>query len=185
MKKARLSREDWTRAALTAMARGGPGAVAVDPLAKQLGATRGSFYWHFADREALLRAALELWEQEATADVIAALTAIPGPEERLRALFGIAFAEDPEEFAGLEPSIVAHAHDPVVEPVLRRVTEHRLAYLTSLYREMGAAEPARQGLVAYSAYLGWIELRKIGAVGPGAADLEYLMGRLLASEGAD
>src|SRR3954453_8612881 len=72
-KRASLTSDDWTRAALEALARGGLAAVAVEPLAKELGATKGSFYWHFADRSALLEAALDLWERRDTDRVIAAV----------------------------------------------------------------------------------------------------------------
>src|SRR4051794_41764716 len=61
--KRQLTAEDWTQAALDALARGGVAAVAVEPIAKSLGATKGSFYWHFADRNALLESALDLWER--------------------------------------------------------------------------------------------------------------------------
>ncbi len=49
-----LTAADWTEAALVALARGGLAAVGVEPLAKELGATKGSFYWHFADRNELI-----------------------------------------------------------------------------------------------------------------------------------
>ena len=53
--------------------RGGVAAVAVEPLAKVLQTTKGSFYWHFADRNALLEATLELWELRDTDRVMASL----------------------------------------------------------------------------------------------------------------
>src|SRR6266699_616553 len=58
-----LTRADWTGAALDALARDGLRAVAVEPLAERLGATKGSFYWHFRDRNALLEAAVAQWER--------------------------------------------------------------------------------------------------------------------------
>lgn len=59
-----LGREDWLRAARLALYRGGPDAVRVEPLATALGVTKGSFYWHFADRTALLEALIVEWEAE-------------------------------------------------------------------------------------------------------------------------
>ena len=50
----RLSSADWEGAALDSLAEHGLAGLAVEPLARQLGVTKGSFYWHFADREALL-----------------------------------------------------------------------------------------------------------------------------------
>ena len=65
-----LTAEAWAAAALDAMAAGGLDAVAVEPLARRLNVTKGSFYWHFPNREALLKAALALWEQRETVDVV-------------------------------------------------------------------------------------------------------------------
>ena len=71
----RLTREDWITAALGAIADGGLAAVGVEPLAARLGTTKGSFYWHFENRDALLEAAIGRWEKETTTDVIAEITA--------------------------------------------------------------------------------------------------------------
>src|SRR5690606_21017046 len=60
--RARLSADDWAEAALDLIAEQGVAAVAVEPLARRLGVTKGSFYWHFPSRDALLQAALERWE---------------------------------------------------------------------------------------------------------------------------
>jgi AcrR family transcriptional regulator len=157
--KPRLARADWITAALGALARGGVAAVAVDPIATALGVTRGSFYWHFENRGDLLRAALEYWEEKGTKAVIDQVGHIADPHERLRALFRIALTEDPTE--GLEPALVAHANDPIVAPVLNRVTARRIDFLTEAYTDTGLPpERARmQALVTYSAYVGWTELR--------------------------
>ena len=56
-----LSAQDWAQAALDVMVARGLDGVAVEPLARELGVTKGSFYWHFANRDALLDAALQLW----------------------------------------------------------------------------------------------------------------------------
>jgi AcrR family transcriptional regulator len=54
-------REPWIAAALSRIATGGLDAVRVEVLARDLGVTKGGFYWHFADREALLAAVLDSW----------------------------------------------------------------------------------------------------------------------------
>ena len=76
----RLSRQAWVQAALEALAEGGLAAVAVEPLAARLGATKGSFYWHFANRDALSSAALASGSAHTDA-VIAEIEALgrPGP----------------------------------------------------------------------------------------------------------
>src|SRR5438876_4920557 len=70
----RLTREDWITAALAAIADGGLAAVGVEPPAARLGATKGSFYWHFENRDALLQAAIRRWEKGTTTDVVAEIT---------------------------------------------------------------------------------------------------------------
>ncbi|NLB15124.1 MAG: TetR/AcrR family transcriptional regulator, partial [Gammaproteobacteria bacterium] len=83
----RLSANDWAQAALDLIAEEGVHAVAVEPLARRLGVTKGSFYWHFPSRDALLRAALERWEQVELDEVFARLEAVVDPRERMRELF--------------------------------------------------------------------------------------------------
>ncbi|MEU4447267.1 TetR/AcrR family transcriptional regulator [Actinosynnema sp. NPDC050801] len=163
MARGRVTREDWTMAALRALARGGVAAVSVDGLAGELDITRGSFYWHFKDREALLVAAVEFWEQRATADLITRLTAIEDPVDKLGEGFRAALAT--EVVAGLEPALVAHADHPAIAPVLTRVIERRIAYLAEVYAELGLtpAVARRQAVVAYAAFLGWADLRRVAA----------------------
>ena len=60
----RLGKDDWLRAARRALLIRGPNGVRVEPLARDLGVTKGSFYWHFSDRDDLLEALLVEWEQE-------------------------------------------------------------------------------------------------------------------------
>ncbi|SEC81070.1 TetR/AcrR family transcriptional regulator [Streptomyces sp. TLI_105] len=70
MGAARTPRERWVEEGLTVLADGGPDAVRVEALAKRLGVTKGGFYGHFADRDALLAAMLDTWEREAADRVI-------------------------------------------------------------------------------------------------------------------
>ena len=87
--KARLSAEDWALAALDVIAEQGLAAVAVEPLARRLGVTKGSFYWHFPSREALLVAALERWEKTEQETVFGKMEAVSDPRVRLRELFQV------------------------------------------------------------------------------------------------
>src|SRR5690349_19807995 len=81
----RLSAEDWAQAALELIAEQGVAAVAVEPLARRLVVTKGSFYWHFPSREALLVAALERWEQVEQQTVFGKMEAVSDPREIGRA----------------------------------------------------------------------------------------------------
>lgn len=150
-----LSRDDWARAALEAMAEGGLDAVAVEPVAAELGVTKGSFYWHFRHRAALVDAALERWEQEHTHDVIERLEELAEPLERLSALFAHTHAEGGDP---LEAMMLSRAKDPQVAPVLRRVTQRRLDYLTRTLEAMGvdAREARYRALFAFQAWIGYV-----------------------------
>jgi AcrR family transcriptional regulator len=163
-KRASLTADDWTAAALDALARGGLAAVAVEPLAKALGTTKGSFYWHFADRNALIEAALDRWERRDTDRVIAAADQAPDVASRLRELLRVVFTAvlgDSAASAGsVELALQASATLPPVARTLARVTERRLAYLNSLFGELGLSkEQARdRSLLAYAAFLGHAQL---------------------------
>ncbi|MEU4215824.1 TetR/AcrR family transcriptional regulator [Actinoplanes sp. NPDC026623] len=157
----RLSREDWASAALDALSAGGLAAVAVEPLAVRLGTTKGSFYWHFGGRDELVEAALRLWRQAGTTSIIEGLEAGGAPAtQRLRQLFTQVFA--PEARTDADLALLADAGHPLVAAALADVTEQRLAYLTALFRELGfpPARARRRALLAYSAYLGQLQLMR-------------------------
>lgn len=159
-----LSKEDWVRAALFAIADGGAAAVAVEPLAARLGATKGSFYWHFRNREQLIGEALEFWERDGTDEVIAELAPVSDPVERLRRLLEIAIGYEDDDAAGqADVGLLAAANDPVVGPVLKRVADKRLDFLERIFSEIGfaAGESRQRARIAYSAFLGWFELRRV------------------------
>lgn len=161
MPRQQLNRGDWIGAALDAITRGGVAAVRVDVLAKTLGVTRGSFYWHFTDRDDLLAAALQEWEHTVTDEIIEELGRITSPGERFDEIFRIAFF-GPREGNRVEPALAADAGHPIVAPVLRRATAARIAFLTDLYVDLGLdpAQARRRALVTYSAFVGWLQLRR-------------------------
>jgi len=151
----RLTRDDWITAALAAIADGGLAAVGVEPLAVRLGATKGSFYWHFENRNALLEAAIGRWEKETTTDVAAEITAArDAPASQFRRLVAGVIERAEQDRVG--PALLASAAHPAVAPALERVTATRLNLITTVLRRLGfpAAEARRRALLAYSAYLG-------------------------------
>ena len=151
----RLTREDWITAALGAIADGGLAAVGVEPLAVRLGATKGSFYWHFENRDALLEAAIGRWEKETTTDVVAEIIAADdAPASQFRRLIAGVIKRAEQDRVG--PALLASAAHPVVAPALQRVTAARLNLITTVLRRLGfpPAEARRRALLVYSAYLG-------------------------------
>lgn len=165
-----LTAGDWVEAACRAVAEAGVGAVAVEPLAQRLGVTKGSFYWHFPNRDALLRAALSRWEDGATEQVIAALAGIADPRGRLARLIATAFDDHPDGDGLAEAvhtlafnlAVADAADDPLVRPVLRRVSERRIAYLEESFWALGLPpeEARHRALLAYSAYVGTLRLAR-------------------------
>ena len=77
----RLSAADWAQVALDVIAEQGVAAVAVEPLARRLGVTKGSFYWHFTDRRDLLMAVLTHWKEGRIRDIIKQTRPEPGKEQ--------------------------------------------------------------------------------------------------------
>lgn len=157
----RLTREDWTAAALDVIGERGVAGLAVEPLAKTLGTTKGSFYWHFRDREELIAATLTRWEQEETDAVIALLAPLPQPTDRLRQLVEAIFithGETPDRSIAL----AAETGRSDVAEVLSRVTDRRIGYVAEQLAASGvdAQEARHRALLAYTAYLGYSTLMR-------------------------
>ena len=178
--KTLLTRDDWARAALEAIAQGGVRALTIEDLAERVGASRGSFYWHFETREDLIAAALELWEAESTTDRLPELEAIEDPLKRLRTLLRAVY-EAPVDAAELMLSTAGD--DPLVAPVFARVVARRMKVLRRIFTELGMprAEAVDRAWLAYSFYVGHHQLRnnpEIAALEP--RHLERMVGLLTA-----
>lgn len=160
---ARLTRDDWAAAALAALIEGGLAAVAVEPVAARLRASKSSFYWLFENRDALLAAALERWERVQTEEVIPRLAEIPDPAERLRVLIHHAFAST--DGGTLALLLLIESGHPAVREVAERVTHKRLAVIREALVELGRSpEQARHtAAAAYAVYLGTAALRRVDA----------------------
>jgi AcrR family transcriptional regulator len=174
-----LSSADWIAAALEVMVEHGLGAVAVEPLALRLGATKGSFYHHFPNRDALIVAALEHWELAQTEAVIERLALLPDPAERLRAVMAAALAD---RDGGLrDAAVLASATHPLVKPFVERVTDRRLAYITQTYAQLGLpqARARRRALLLYSSYVGLYECLRVGVEHLDDAELRAYAAELL------
>ncbi|WP_433018823.1 TetR/AcrR family transcriptional regulator [Kribbella sp. CA-294648] len=186
----RLSRDDWARAGLELLAEEGLAGLAVEPLARRLGTTKGSFYWHFKDRDDLIQAALERWEADDTTAVIASAAAVEDPRKRLDALADRALGDALR--LGFDAAILAAAGDPRVQPVLVRVTRTRMEFIVQMYRDLGLSkrDAERHARLTYSLFLGMSQLRIAeGARRPSPAEVRRSVGHavhmLLSSAGLD
>jgi AcrR family transcriptional regulator len=160
--RASLTAADWSAAALDALERQGLAAIAVEPLAKTLGTTKGSFYWHFSGRDALITAALDLWEQRDTDGVIATIERAGDATDQLRALLRLVLraVKEPPGAGAIELALQPHADHPLVAPVLARVTQRRMAVLEDLFAAQGLSrsQARDRARLAYTAYLGHAQL---------------------------
>jgi AcrR family transcriptional regulator len=87
-----LSAKDWLDQGLRTLATRGFTALKAEPLAKAMGVSRGSFYWHFADIGAFHSAILKHWRKVAAEQIIANLEAASDHDDPLRLLLRQAFA---------------------------------------------------------------------------------------------
>jgi AcrR family transcriptional regulator len=157
-----LAASDWIAVAMDALVEEGVNAVAVEPLAARLGATKGSFYHHFANRDALIVATLQDWEDQQTEAVIERLDLIADPAERLRAVLAAAFADRPGGIR--DAALLAAATHPLVKPVVERVTNRRLGYFSAAYRQLGMpkAQARRRATMLYLSYIGVFDCLRLG-----------------------
>ncbi len=131
----RTPRSAWIDEGLRALAEGGPAAVRIEALARTLGVTKGGFYWHFADRRALLAEMLDAWERTSIDEVIAGIEETGGDaRDRLRRLFELASSEEIRGLTSAELAIRDWSRrDAEVAKRLRRVDTRRIEYLRSLF----------------------------------------------------
>lgn len=166
-RNAKLSRDDWIDAASEWIATHGLPTLAVEPLARELGVTKGGFYWCFANRDELVQAVLERWEAEDTQAVIRLVEQVPDSRRQAVELIGIVARSVTGLGAGasravrLQYALWCAAADPQVAPVVERVTAARVGYLRQVLVSAGLDEAlaAERATLGYASYVGLVLLR--------------------------
>lgn len=82
-----LTRDDWISGAWDMLGENGLDGVRVEPLARRLGVTKGSFYWHFKDRQQLVEALLDRWFSIWDDQMSPRMEQAADPADRVWALF--------------------------------------------------------------------------------------------------
>jgi AcrR family transcriptional regulator len=151
----RLDVADWIDAALDALADGGVEAVRVEPLAKALDVTKGSFYWHFPDRRALLDAVLAHWSQGRIAAIRQQADSPGDPGAILRHLARLYTRHASPRGLAIELAIRALARsDPEAAKAVRAVDLERLKVVSALFAGLGWKTAAAQArAVLFYSYL--------------------------------
>jgi len=154
MANVRTPRGAWVDTALQALATGGPDAVRIEALAASLGVSKGGFYWHFKDRQALLDEMLDTWEKRVVGDVIASVESRPGDSRaKLQQLFELAPSIDfAVELALRDWS----RRDRDVAKRLRRIDTRRMDYLRSLFGQFCEDEDdvEARSMLVFSLFIG-------------------------------
>jgi len=151
----RTPRNRWVEEGLRALAAGGPDAVRVEVLAQALGVTKGGFYGHFADRQALLQEMLDSWERMSTDEVLERVESRGGDAKtKIRLAGALTFSPD---LLPIDLAIRDWArHDPAVAERLRRVDNRRMDYLRLLFRAISSSEDEAEArsMLAFSLVIG-------------------------------
>jgi AcrR family transcriptional regulator len=130
----------WIEAALDALAEGGIDAVRIDPLAKKLSVTRGSFYWHFKDRAALHQAMLRTWRERASYTIFNRIERdAEAPDARMERLLALPYSSPRSaRGAAIELAIRLWARrDKNAAKAVRHIDRTRLDYFARLMRLKG------------------------------------------------
>jgi AcrR family transcriptional regulator len=180
MNNPRLTQLDWINAGFRALVEGGVQALRVEPVARQMGTTKGSFYWHFKGPEEWHRAMLDYFEQLGFAEVVDRLTTLPPGAPRLRALVRIAVQEGREpEYGGAAAEMAlrdwARFNAMAAQAVLR-VDAQREAYVVQEMRAAQVADVEQAAALFYAAFLGF--QAKASESGPALAGLNFMLDRL-------
>lgn len=149
-----LSAKDWLDQGLKTLARNGFTALKAEPLAKAMGVSRGSFYWHFADIGTYRDAILTHWREVAAEHIIAELETVPKGEDALALLLRDAFSAR----LALERAVRSWAIvDPAARGVVHAVDQRRLGYIETLLRRAEFADDVARGRaqILYWAFVGF------------------------------
>lgn len=164
--ESKLGRKDWINAGLIVLAEGGVEAVRVEPLAKRIKMTKGSFYWHFKNRNDLLDAILAEWVEIDTNGIIEQVNLIDAdPKTKLLRLFELAIADN-DHIPGIADGRIENAirawamNDQKVAELIAHVDQQRLNYTKALFLDLGFsdAEALARARLAYHALIGELTL---------------------------
>jgi AcrR family transcriptional regulator len=167
-RKIKLSRDDWIAAAMEWVAAHGVATLAVEPLARSLGVTKGGFYWCFANRDELLQAVLERWEAQGTQNIIHLVEQADLAAQARQLITMVARSVETQAPGHEAPAMVrmqyalwSASNDPLVAPVVERVTATRVHFLARVLEQAGLPPEVAElrATLGYANYVGMVLLR--------------------------
>jgi AcrR family transcriptional regulator len=183
---ATLTANDWALAALRTLGTGGVAAVRVEVLARDLGVTKGSYYHHFKNRQAVLDLSLQMWEDVTTEKVITQAGGASGdPRARVLQFARRTFLESGRVDA-IESAIRDWAaSDTEVAWVVARVDERRLRHLEDLLAQARVSEPGLRAEMVYRTLIGEFVWRRHGGPALSPEGVELLVSMTLGESRPD
>lgn len=157
-RRPQLDRDQWIEVAIDVLARDGFAGLRVELLAKYCGVTKGSFYWHFKDKQALLEALLEQWQEGRIRDIEKTTSVAPGKErEQLHYAIEVYGASRNRKGMLIELAVRDWArHDVQAASVVEAVDLYRLECTRKLFVAAGMsdAEAKSRSLLLYACVFG-------------------------------
>jgi AcrR family transcriptional regulator len=134
--KKRLTREEWLARALPVIASKGNAKLRIHELVKQLGVTRGSFYWHFKDRDDFVRQLVDYYHRWSTDQVIVEVERIGGDAaERLKTVMRFVAEKDLGRYE--EAMMSWGVQEPIVSESFEIAIRRRIEFIRSFFVQLG------------------------------------------------
>ncbi len=156
--RVQLDRGNWIESAIEVLARDGVGGLRIEVLAKRCGVTKGSFYWHFKDRQDLLTAMLEYWKEGRIRDIEKTTSVTPGrARQQLPFAIEVYGASRNRKGMAIELAVRDWArHDPQAATFVEAVDLYRLECTRKLFVAAGMtdAEAKSRSLLLYACVFG-------------------------------
>ena len=156
LKASPLQPDDWIRAAFARLAAEGIESVRIELLARDLGVSKGSFYWHFQDREELLAKMFERWEKDEN-DWLDETVITPKAAARWARF--VHHCTD-LQLARLESAMRTWSRrDERIAARISAIEKKRIAHIASVLRAIGFVAPAAESWaeITLLVYLGWLD----------------------------
>jgi AcrR family transcriptional regulator len=160
LKSVPLQPDNWIRAAFARLASEGIESVRIELLARDLGVSKGSFYWHFRDREDLLTCVLDRWESDEVEWLAATDVTMRAAARWAR------FVEHCADLnrARLESAVRGwaqrdEAKSTRISSRISGIDKKRTAHIASVLRDIGFTTPSAASWsdLALLVYLGWLD----------------------------
>ncbi len=158
VRKEKMDRDTWVEAATEVLGEEGLSGVRVEVVAKRFGITKGSFYWHFKDRQDLLDAVINNWKEGRIKDILKQTHSEPGREaERIHHVIEVYSASRNTKGMGIELAIREWARrDKAAAAIVAEVDQIRLEWAGRLFLASGysEAEASTRSLLLYAYVFG-------------------------------